>query len=167
MAMALIVGKGFLLDMWLARHTPVNTDPIIDNVLKHLEETYSEGKGYKTSHGIRVVGYCFGGKYALRLAARDDVNAVAIAHGTMMAIEDFKMAKKPVTLACAENDPMLADELREAGVKVLQESNVVHEVKTYQNVPHGFSVYGNYSDSHIKSSQEQVFKQFVDFLGEH
>jgi dienelactone hydrolase len=73
-----------VVDMWLAGHTPVNTDPIIDDVLKHLEETYGEGKGYKTSHGIRVVGYCFGGKYALRLAARDDVKAVAVAHGKWM-----------------------------------------------------------------------------------
>ncbi|KAI5821079.1 Alpha/Beta hydrolase protein [Pyronema omphalodes] len=157
----------YMADMWLARHTPLNTDPIIDDVLKHLEERYGEGKGFKTSNGIRAVGYSFGGKYALRLAARDDVKAVAVAHGTMMAIEDFKMAQRPVTLACAENDPMFEDDLREAGVKVLEESNVVHEVKTYQNVPHGFSVYGNYSDPHIKSAQEQVFKQFLDFLGEH
>lgn len=66
--------------MWIARHTPENTIPIIENALNSVKEQYGD-KQYKVARGIYVVGYCFGGKYALRLAARDDVTAVAIAHG--------------------------------------------------------------------------------------
>jgi dienelactone hydrolase len=72
---------GRLTDMWLARHTPENTMPIIENALKAIKEQYGD-KEYRTSHGIHVVGYCFGGKYALRLAATEGVSATAVAHGS-------------------------------------------------------------------------------------
>jgi len=58
--------------------------PVIEMVLKSVEEQYGD-KQYKVARGIYVVGYCFGGKYALRLAARDDVKAVAMAHGQLFS----------------------------------------------------------------------------------
>jgi dienelactone hydrolase len=66
--------------MWLARHTPENTMPIIDKTLKLVKEKYGD-KQYTVSRGIYTVGYCFGGKYALTLAATDEVTAAAVAHG--------------------------------------------------------------------------------------
>lgn len=68
--------------MWLARHTPENTMPTIEKVLEAVREEYGD-KEYSSSRGISVVGYCFGGKYALRLAARDDVSVAAVAHGRL------------------------------------------------------------------------------------
>ena len=68
--------------MWLARHTPENTMPTIEKALGAVREEYGD-KEYRSSYGISVVGYCFGGKYALRLAARDDVTAAAVAHGRL------------------------------------------------------------------------------------
>ncbi|KAF8541012.1 dienelactone hydrolase family-domain-containing protein [Trichophaea hybrida] len=136
------------------------------NALKAVKEQYGD-KEYRTSHGIHVVGYCFGGKYALRLAATDEVSAVAVAHGTMISREDFVGVKNPVTFACVENDPLFPDEIREEGLKLLQERNIEHELKVYKGVPHGFAVYGSYPDHHIKLSQEKVFDQFVEFISNY
>jgi len=158
--------KGFMIDMWLARHTPENTIPIIENALKAIKEQYGD-KEYRTSHGIHVVGYCFGGKYALRLAATEGVSATAVAHGTMISREDFVGVKSPVTFACVENDPLFPDEVREEGLKLLQEKGIEHELKVYKGVPHGFAVYGSYPDQHIKSSQEEVYNQFVEFISNY
>jgi dienelactone hydrolase len=65
--------------MWLARHTPENTMPIIENVLKDVQEKYGD-KNYTISLGTYAVGYCFGGKYAIRLAGTEKIVAAAVAH---------------------------------------------------------------------------------------
>lgn len=79
------LSKWFLIissiDMWLARHTPENTMPIIEKVLAAVKEEYGDKK-YTVSLGTYVVGYCFGGKYAIRLAATDYIIAGCVAHGS-------------------------------------------------------------------------------------
>ncbi|KAG0636559.1 Alpha/Beta hydrolase protein [Tuber brumale] len=158
--------KGFMIDMWLARHTPENTMPIIEKVLKAVKETYAD-KAYDGSMGVLAVGYCFGAKYVLRLAATDDIAAGAVAHGLLISEEDIAGVKKPVTLACVENDMFFPDEVRDGGRKHLQDNNIDHELKVYLGVPHGFAVYGSYSEEHIKTAQKQAFDQFLEFLGKH
>lgn len=69
-----------VLDMWLARHTPENTMPIIEKVLRAVRETYAD-TAYDASVGVLAVGYCFGAKYVLRLAATDEIVAGVAAHG--------------------------------------------------------------------------------------
>jgi dienelactone hydrolase len=69
-----------VLDMWLARHTPENTMPIVEKVLEAAKDRYAD-KTYASSLGVLAVGYCFGGKYVFRLAATDAIVAGAIAHG--------------------------------------------------------------------------------------
>jgi dienelactone hydrolase len=54
--------------------------PILEKVLDAVKEQYGD-KSYTTSLGTSVVGYCYGGKYALRLAATDRITAAAVAHG--------------------------------------------------------------------------------------
>lgn len=69
--------------MWLARHTPENTMPVIEKVLVAVKEEYGDKK-YTASLGTYVVGYCFGGKYALRLAATDQIVTCCVAHGLLI-----------------------------------------------------------------------------------
>lgn len=71
--------------MWLARHTPEKTMPIIEKVLAAVKEEYGD-KNYTVSLGTYAVGYCFGGKYALRLAATDLIIAGAVAHGLLTSL---------------------------------------------------------------------------------
>lgn len=74
--------------MWLARHTPEKTMPIIEKVLAAIKEEYGD-KYYTVSLGTYAVGYCFGGKYALRLAATDLIIAGAVAHGLLTSLFFF------------------------------------------------------------------------------
>jgi len=165
--MATVEGaKGFVIDMWLARHTPETTMPILEKVLDAVKEQYGD-KSYIASLGTSVVGYCYGGKYALRLAATDLITAAAVAHGTMITKDDLGKVKKPVTLACVEHDPFFPDHVREEGQKFLAENKIEHELRLFKDVPHGFAVYGSYTNQNIKESQEEVFDQFVQFLSRH
>lgn len=144
--------KSFLIDMWLARHTPTTTEPIIRAVLSAVKEAYGVEKGgtpaaYAPSLGTYVVGYCFGGKYAVRMAGRlgkewekegiTTVTAVAIAHPTMVTVEEFKEVEKPLTWAAVDQDVYCPDEVREGGVEALEENKVDFEIKLFKGIPHG------------------------------
>lgn len=52
--------------------------PIVEKAVKAIKETYPEN----AVNGVYAIGYCFGGKYVLKLAATDDIKAGALAHGT-------------------------------------------------------------------------------------
>ena len=94
--------KSFLLDMWLARHTPEKVLPILHKVVEGTKDEFADA--IASGGGVYSVGYCFGAKYTLLLGgehadtaawgqgAKDEeqgvvkkgpsIKAGAIAHGT-------------------------------------------------------------------------------------
>ncbi|KAF3903633.1 hypothetical protein AA313_de0205180 [Arthrobotrys entomopaga] len=124
--------KLLMIDLWLARHTPEKTYPIILSALAKAKEEFADAASQ-----VFAVGYCFGGKYVLKLAATAEITAGAVAHGTAVTLEDIKGVVKPVSFVCVENDGLFPDEVREEGRKHLEENNVVHEMKVFDGVPHG------------------------------
>lgn len=70
------------LDMWLARHTVEKTMPVLERALRTIKETYAE----QARNGTYAVGYCFGGKYVLKLAATNEIKAGSLAHGTLKQV---------------------------------------------------------------------------------
>ncbi|KAM7198028.1 alpha/beta-hydrolase [Rhypophila sp. PSN 637] len=65
--------KSFLIDMWLARHTEEKVMPILRKVIDAAKDEFADAISY--GGGIYAVGYCFGGKYVLLLAAEKPVHA--------------------------------------------------------------------------------------------
>lgn len=112
--------KSFMIDMWLARHTPEKAMPIIHSVLDVVKDEYADAVA--NGGGIYAVGYCLGAKYAIILAGehpdpvaqseatKDEeavagskaplVRAAAIAHATLVTREDIALIKKPIILVC-------------------------------------------------------------------
>ncbi|KAK3945845.1 protein AIM2 [Diplogelasinospora grovesii] len=64
--------KSFLIDMWLARHTEEKVMPILHKVMDACREEFADAVA--TGGGIYAVGYCFGGRYILLLAAERPVH---------------------------------------------------------------------------------------------
>ncbi|KAH0565885.1 hypothetical protein GP486_000715 [Trichoglossum hirsutum] len=58
--------KAFMIDMWLARHTPEKVLPILYKVIEEAKEEFADAVA--SGEGVYAVGYCFGGKYVLLLA---------------------------------------------------------------------------------------------------
>ncbi|KAI9787565.1 MAG: hypothetical protein M1839_000096 [Geoglossum umbratile] len=148
--------KAFVIDMWLARHTPEKVLPILHKVIEAAKEEFADAVA--NGEGVYAVGYCFGGKYVLLLAGEQSntvlrgqvpegeqegahkgplIKAGALAHGTLITKEDIEAVKSPVSMACVENDQLFPDDVRVQGCKYLETNNVQHEVKVYKNVPHG------------------------------
>ena len=112
--------KSFLLDMWLARQTPEKVMPILYKVTEAAKDDFADAVA--NGGGIYAVGYCFGGKYVLRLAGEHPENVMwgravkdeeagavrtgpivktgALAHGTLVTPEDLTALKAPVYMAC-------------------------------------------------------------------
>ncbi|QIW98836.1 hypothetical protein AMS68_004354 [Peltaster fructicola] len=181
--------KSFTIDMWLARHTPEKVLPILDKVLTSMKEEYADAVA--NGGGIYVAGYCFGAKYALQLASTlhkdvvagqrapeaeaeegmakqgPQVKCAVIAHGTQITQQDLESVEVPVSIVAVKNDALFPDEIREAGVKALQENEVEVQEQVYDGVPHGFAVLGDYEDASIKEKQAEAFKQMLQFLKEH
>jgi len=59
--------KSFLIDMWLARHTEAKVLPILHRVIDACKDEFADAVSH--GGGIYAVGYCFGARYVLLLAA--------------------------------------------------------------------------------------------------
>ena len=59
--------KSFLIDMWLARHTQEKVMPLLTKVLDACKDEFADAVA--NGGGVYAVGYCFGGRYVLLLAA--------------------------------------------------------------------------------------------------
>lgn len=65
--------KSFVLDMWLARHTPETVLPRLVSVLQAVQDEYADAIAH--GGGIYGMGYCFGAKYILILAAEGGIQS--------------------------------------------------------------------------------------------
>ncbi|KAK5652467.1 hypothetical protein OQA88_10511 [Cercophora sp. LCS_1] len=186
--------KSFLIDMWLARHTQEKVLPILYKVVEACRDEFADA--VSNGGGIYAVGYCFGGRYILLLAAERPIEqgrgfpwsanptpadveastpkivgpfikAGAIAHATLVSRDDFVGLKAPISMVSVENDPMFPDDVRTAGEDYMSTNNVEHEVQVYPGVPHGFAVVGEYEDANIKAAQATAFEQMLKWIKEH
>lgn len=155
---AVETAKSFLIDMWLARHTEEKVMPILHKVLEGSRDEFADAVSH--GGGVYAVGYCFGARYILLLAAErpgpgqgqgqeDDeeanrpktvgpqIKAGALAHATLVSKGDFAGLKAPLSVVCVENDPLFPDEVRIAGEEYMSANGVEHEVQVYPGVPHG------------------------------
>ncbi|KAL1878163.1 hypothetical protein Daus18300_002079 [Diaporthe australafricana] len=184
--------KSFMIDMWLARHTEEKVLPILHRVIDGAKDEFADA--VSNGGGIFAVGYCFGGRYVLLLAAErkaqagasvfgaaqkpaDEeagpqtsgpyIKAGALAHATLVSRDDFEGLKAPLSFVCVENDPLFPDDVRTAGEDHMSKVNVEHEVQVYPGVPHGFAVVGDYEDATIKTAQSTAFDQMLKWLKDH
>ena len=180
--------KSFVLDMWLARHTPEKVLPILHKVVDGAKEEFADAVA--GGGGVYAVGYCFGGKYICLLASeipeqtpqsgtqpKDEelgkvkepplIKVGALAHGTLISNEDFENIRSPISLACVENDPLFPDDIRTAGQEILEKNKIEYELKVFEGVPHGFAVVGEYENAKIHDAQEEAFEQMLGWLKKH
>lgn len=182
------VAKSFSIDMWLARHTPEKVLPLLRKAIAGIKEEFADAVAH--GGGIYAVGYCFGAKYVLLLGASleagqedkkpsdeevedglarttPEIKIGAIAHGTQVTTSDLANCAVPLSIVAVEDDSLFPDDVRDAGIKKLEEKSVEHELKIYPGVPHGFAVLGDYEDSKIKEQQKEAFAQLKAWLKAH
>jgi dienelactone hydrolase len=139
--------KGFLEDMWSARHTFSHTLPIVQDTASELLAVYKPAR-------VAIVGYSFGAKYVLHLlslappelpagydptswTASDDAlreadsgdsdeyeNIVCgvVVHPSSLDPKDFTNVAKPAHLVYGRDDELLPDALVRKSIRELEAS---------------------------------------------
>ncbi|KAK9470485.1 uncharacterized protein V1510DRAFT_422844 [Dipodascopsis tothii] len=163
---------GFMTDMWLARHTEEKTWPLLVDVIGEIVDMYQP-------QDICVVGYSFGGKYCLKILqqALDSAHTPAnmawarlvltgvVCHPSLVEAKDFVGVKKPLLMIAIDNDPLFPDKVLKPGLQSLTTDNVYYELRTFDNLPHGFAVKGDYKTSrHISQRQQEAHRLIVQWL---
>ncbi|KAJ9110746.1 hypothetical protein QFC20_002787 [Naganishia adeliensis] len=155
----------FDLPAWLANHGEEATHAALDPVMDGLKE---EGVSK-----FAAVGYCFGGKYTVRLAIQKRISIGMIAHPSLLQVpEDLEALKEvtpeiPMLFVTCTTDFMYGPEKQKVGDDIL--GNGTTEGKGYKRVfyegcSHGFAVRGDKSDPKVKFGKEDAFKQTIDWF---
>ncbi|KAK1034251.1 hypothetical protein LTS16_015592 [Friedmanniomyces endolithicus] len=170
-------GPSFM--MWMGRHKAGPTDDICQDFLRELRRaTPRERK-------IGMVGFCWGGKYAIRAgleasmieidgAKRPLVDAVVALHPSNLILPtDVEAPVVPVTFGWGQEDSQVSIETKgkvegihagdRKGGRVVPE--MVHKV--YKPGRHGFAVRGNPDDAQERKCLEDSTTQVLEWFGKY
>jgi dienelactone hydrolase len=90
---------GFNTTKFIAEHSPNVTDPILATTIKYMRETLGIKK-------IGATGYCYGGRYAFRVAAAGKgADAAFAAHPSLLEDAEISAIKGPASVAAAGKSP--------------------------------------------------------------
>jgi dienelactone hydrolase len=165
---------------WRTRHTPAQTRPALDALIRYLEQE----KGIKK---IYPIGYCFGARSVmdLILEGSESIGKAAFAHPSQLRVpDDFErlvdlQAKRdknsngksipPVLFLTCENDPQFPSEAQSIADEILEKFNVKDKEVLYKRVyyagnDHGFAIRGDISKEHVKKAKEDAFKQALEWF---
>ncbi len=122
-------------------------------------------KGLNTNKMV-VMGYCFGGAAALEFArSGQKAEAFASFHGGLKTPEgqNYKKTKSQVLIYHGTADDHITMKEFADLAEELEQSKVPHEMITYGNAPHAFTVFG--SPAYRKDSDMSSWNHFTAFLG--
>ncbi|KAK1064238.1 hypothetical protein LTR12_002871 [Friedmanniomyces endolithicus] len=174
-----LLTSGPSLMMWMGRHKAGPTDDICQDFLRKLRRaTPRERK-------IGMVGFCWGGKYAIRAgleasmievdgAKRPLVDAVVALHPSNLILPtDVEAPVVPMTFGWGQEDSQVSIETKgkvegiHAGDKKAGKAvpEMVHKV--YKPGRHGFAVRGNPDDAQERKCLEDSTTQVLEWFGKY
>jgi len=117
----------------------------VEQGVSDLDDIITIARGMPESNGkVAVVGYCFGGRYAMIAAARLDVQAGVAFHGISMgqSLEVAPAIKAPVSFHFGDDDhstPMSEVEQIQAAFA----GNPLADIYVYRGAGHSFTWHGH------------------------
>ena len=137
---------------------------------KEMEEDFIAAYEYLKVHPdcngkVGVVGFCFGGGMANRMAVRlPDLAAAVPFYGSQRAVEDVPKIKAPLLLHYASLDTRITDgwPAYEAALKA---NGKKYQAFIYENVNHGF--HNDTTPRYDKAAAELAWSRTIDFFKEY
>jgi carboxymethylenebutenolidase len=137
---------------------------------KEMEEDFIAAYEYLKVHPdcngkVGVVGFCFGGGMANRMAVRlSDLAAAVPFYGSQPAVEDVPKIKAPLLLHYASLDTRITDgwPAYEAALKA---NGKKYQAFIYENVNHGF--HNDTTPRYDKAAAELAWSRTIDFFKEY
>jgi len=132
--------------------------PTIVSFAKHLKEKDGVSK-------LGVVAFCFGGWAALQLSRDNLVDAVAVAHPSLVNFPtDVENIQHPSLFLCAEVDNIFPKETALQAKELLEKKPQPHKLKIYPGTQHGFAVRGITTDEATKINSDDAAAEVVQFF---
>lgn len=151
---------------WFPRQPVGPKVQLIETVMTAATEKYGVSK-------FGAQGYCYGGKLVALLGAKADgpVTAIALAHPSLLKVEDIRALTVPQLWLCAEKDMAFSDKLRIQAEAICKEKEAsggpTAAFHLFPGTEHGFAVRGNDADPAVKTARESAFAEAVDFFKTH
>lgn len=157
-------GSKLRLVWLLLRRIPqlwANRDSVVDSRVKSFIDKVKEEKKYDK---ISVVGYCFGGSIAIRLASTTLIESAVICHPGRSTESQISAIKIPTSWVCAEDDMVFGPKVRLRAEAILagrkgKDTFVDYEFKDWKGTAHGFAVRPNQELPEIKAAYEGALEQ--------
>ncbi|KAI8934324.1 hypothetical protein NX059_009060 [Plenodomus lindquistii] len=151
--------KKFDVMAFLGRH---NKDTRWSQILQHaktLKSQYSK---------VGAIGFCYGAWACLRLAADPKlIDAVSVAHPSMLEHSEIDGVKVPVQYLAPENDFAYTDELKAYTHQTMPKTGVPWEYVYFPGMTHGFAARGDPSDPKQKEGLERAKRSAVAWFVEY
>ncbi|CDK24915.1 unnamed protein product [Kuraishia capsulata CBS 1993] len=142
---------------FVGKHAP-NATTIASDFISKLKADIPEAK----IHGI---GHCFGAKVVIPgLSESGLVDVGAVAHPSLVTIEEVSQIKKPLLISAAELDPAFTVELRHLTEAKLIEIGAEYQITLFAGVEHGFAVKGDMEVPKIRKAAEKVILDQLYFF---
>ncbi|KAL0484306.1 AIM2 [Acrasis kona] len=154
-------GEKYDVAAWVSRHPKETCRHIIFDAARSLKSDM----GYEK---IGVVGYCFGGWGTLELGASDLVNAVAVAHPSLLNFPaDVENLKQPALFLCAEVDQQFPLDKVERSKQITSEKALDNKFVFYPGTEHGFAMRFNMKSPVVVKAAEDAKDQVIDWFYKH
>ena len=152
---------GATLGPWLVKHREGVSKPLIDDFLTAVRNSAGQPK-------VGVIGFCWGGRYAILAAHGDLVDAAYACHPSLVSIPaDFDQVKKPLSLALGTQDSLLGMKEVEQIKELMEKKQLQSEVELYEDQVHGFALRGDWSSEKDKKAMDDAEKQGLEWFGKH
>jgi dienelactone hydrolase len=150
--------KDFDIAAFVAKHSKDVRFPEMLANAKELKASYPK---------VGAIGYCYGAWACFRLGADPAlIDAVSVAHASLVEKSEIDALKVPVQIQAPENDFAFTPELKEYANKVVPTLGVPYEYVYFPGLQHGFASRGDVNDKVQKDGLERSKRSAVAFFTE-
>lgn len=113
---------------------------------RRRDEIFAIARELKSKYTkVGAVGYCWGGWGSFQLGDKNDpiVDAISVAHPSMLTTEEIDAIGVPVQVLVGSKDVVFVEQLREHTLQSLPKSGVAFSYQLFPGQEHGFASRGN------------------------
>ena len=145
---------------WKRSHGPPAIDPILETIVQYIHKTYGEDVK------IAGVGYCFGGRFIIRLLGSGVIDVGVVNHPSFYTLDEVAKvgSGKKLAIYAAETDDIHTPEIRRATEDVLTKAGAAWMSTVFSATTHGFSVRGDLSIKMVRLAKERAFRGAVEWF---
>lgn len=152
------------LEAWKQKHSPEIIWPFLS---RYIEELKSDLK----PKFLGAIGHCYGAKFSILGATENGYfDAIAVAHPSLVDIEEVKAIAVPILISAAETDPVFGPELRhETEIelsKLSKSKGLRYQIDLFSGVSHGYAVRGDLSNPQVTYAKEKTLSDQICFFSQ-